>query len=159
MLGKYARVIVGASVSALNIPNPDLLDPVVRESYEWGAKISAADYIRAVTAMHNTSREIVHALMPYDALLAPTLTRPAVRLGALPSNPATAADEIYGWIAFTFPFNSTGQPAISLPNGFSKSGLPLAIQLVGRPGDEAGIIALAAEFERARPWKDKHPPI
>jgi Asp-tRNA(Asn)/Glu-tRNA(Gln) amidotransferase A subunit family amidase len=159
MLEKYARVIVSASGSALNIPNPDLLDPMVRGTYEWGAKISAADYIRAVTGMHNTSREIVHALMPYDALLAPTLTRPAVRLGSLPSNPATAADEIYAWIAFTFPFNSTGQPAISLPNGFNKSGLPLAIQLVGRPGDEAGIIALAAEFERARPWKDKHPPI
>jgi len=158
-LGKYARVIVGASVSALNIPNPDLLDPVVRGSYEWGAKISAADYIRAVTGMHNASREIVHALMPYDALIAPTLTRPAVRLGSLPSNPATGADEIYAWIAFTFPFNSTGQPAISIPNGLNKAGLPLAIQLVGRPGDEAGIIALAAEFERARPWKDKHPPI
>jgi amidase len=159
MLGKYARLIVGASVSALNIPNPDLLEPVVRASYEWGAKISAADYIRAVTGMHNTSREIVHTLMPYDALLAPTLTRPAVRLGTLPSNPTTGADEIYGWIAFTFPFNSTGQPAVSIPNGFSQAGLPLALQIVGRPGDEAGIIALAAEFERARPWKDKHPPI
>jgi Asp-tRNA(Asn)/Glu-tRNA(Gln) amidotransferase A subunit family amidase len=159
MLSQYARVIVSASVSALNIPNPDLLEPMARGTYELGAKISAADYIRAVTAMHNASREIVHALMPYDALLAPTLTRPAVRLGTLPSNPATAADELYAWIAFTFPFNSTGQPAISLPNGFSKAGLPLAIQLVGRPGDEAGIIALAAEFERARPWKDKHPPI
>ena len=159
MLNKYARVIVGASVAALNIPNPDLLDPIVRGSYEWGAKISAADYIRAVTGMHNTSREIIHTLMPYDALLAPTLTRPAMRLGSLPSNPAAGADEIYGWIAFTFPFNSTGQPAISIPNGFSKSGLPLALQIVGRPGDEAGIIALAAEFERARPWKDKHPPI
>jgi Asp-tRNA(Asn)/Glu-tRNA(Gln) amidotransferase A subunit family amidase len=158
-LEKFARVLVGSSVSALNIPNPDLLDPVVRGSYEWGAKISAADYIRAVTGMHNTSREIVHALIPYDALLAPTITRPAVRIGTLPSSADTAADEIYGWIAFTFPFNSTGQPAISLPNGFGKAGLPLALQIVGRPGDEAGIIALAAEFERARPWKDKHPPI
>lgn len=159
MLVKFARVIVSASVSALNIPNPELLEPAARGTYEWGAKISAADYIRAVTGMHNTSREIIHTLMPYDALIAPTLTRPAVRLGTLPSNPETGADEIYGWIAFTFPFNSTGQPAISIPNGFSKSGLPLALQIVGRPGDEAGIIALAAEFERARPWKDKHPPI
>jgi amidase len=158
-LTQYVRVIIGASASALNIPNLELVDPLVRGNYEWGAKISAADYIRAVTGMHNTSREIVHALMPYDALIAPTLTRPAVRLGTLPSNLDTAADEIYGWIAFTFPFNSTGQPAISLPNGFNKAGLPLAIQLVGRPGDEAGIIALAAEFERARPWKDKHPAI
>jgi amidase len=158
-LNKYARVIVGSSVAALNIPNPELLDPVVRGSYDWGRQISAADYVRAVTGMHNTSREIVQALMPYDALLAPTLTRPAVRLGTLPSNPATGADEIYAWIAFTFPFNSTGQPAISIPNGFSHAGLPLAIQIVGRPGDEAGIIALAAQFEAARPWKDRHPAI
>ena len=122
MLVKFARVIVSASVSALNIPNPELLEPAARGTYEWGAKISAADYIRAVTGMHNTSREIIHTLMPYDALIAPTLTRPAVRLGTLPSNPETGADEIYGWIAFTFPFNSTGQPAISIPNGFSKSG-------------------------------------
>jgi Asp-tRNA(Asn)/Glu-tRNA(Gln) amidotransferase A subunit family amidase len=158
-LGKFARVIVGAAVSALNIPNPDLLDPIVRGSYEWGAKISAADYIHAINGMHNASREVVHALMPYDALLAPTITRPAVKLGSLPSNTANASREFYAWIAFTFPFNSTGQPAISMPNGFSKAGLPLAIQIVGRPADEAGIIALAAEFERARPWKDKHPPI
>ena len=159
LLVKFARVIVSASVSALNIPNPELLEPAARGTYEWGAKISAADYIRAVTGMHNTAREVIHTLMPYDALIAPTLTRPAVRLGTLPSNPETGADEIYGWIAFTFPFNSTGQPAVSIPNGFSKSGLPLALQIVGRPGDEAGVIALAAEFERARPWKDKHPPI
>ncbi len=158
-LVKFARVIVGSAVAALNIPNPDLLDPIVRGSYEWGAKISAADYIHAITGMHNASREIVHALMPYDALLAPTITRPAVKLGTLPSNPVGAADEIYAWIAFTFPFNSTGQPALSMPNGFSKARLPLAIQIVGRPGDESGIIALAAEFERARPWKDRHPPI
>jgi amidase/aspartyl-tRNA(Asn)/glutamyl-tRNA(Gln) amidotransferase subunit A len=158
-IGKFARVIVGAAVSALNIPNPELLDPIVRGSYEWGAKISAADYIRAVTGMHNASREVVHALMPYDALLAPTITRPAVKIGSLPSNAETASREFYAWIAFTFPFNSTGQPAISMPNGFSKAGLPLAIQIVGRPGDESGIIALAAEFERTRPWKDKHPSI
>ena len=159
MLGKFVRMIVVASCSEIEIPNPDLLDPMVRPSFELGAKISAADYIRAVTGMHNTSREIVHALMPYDALIAPTLTRPAVRIGSLPSSPETASEDIYGWIAFTFPFNATGQPAVSIPNGFSATGLPLALQIVGRPGDEAGIIALAAEFERARPWKSRNPEI
>jgi amidase len=158
-LGKYARVIVGSSVAALNIENPDLLDPVVRGTFEWGKRILAADYVRAIAGMHNTSREIVQQLMPYDALLAPTLTRPAVRLGSLPSKPETGADEIYAWIAFTFPFNSTGQPAISMPNGLSLAGLPLAAQIVGRPGDEAGIIALAAQFEEARPFKNRHAPI
>lgn len=158
-LNRFARVIVGSSVAALEIKNPDLLDPLVRGTYEWGKGISAGDYVRAIAGMHNTSREIIQQLMPYDALIAPTLTRPAVRLGSLPANPETGADEIYAWIAFTFPFNSTGQPAISMPNGFNKAGLPLAVQIIGRPGDEAGIIALAAQFEEARPFKDRPPPI
>jgi Asp-tRNA(Asn)/Glu-tRNA(Gln) amidotransferase A subunit family amidase len=109
--------------------------------------------------MHNASREVVQALMPYDALVTPTLTRPAVRLGTMPSNLETGVDEVYGWISFTFPFNSTGQPAISMPNGFNRAGLPLAIQIVGRPGDEGGIISLAAQFEEARPWQARHPPL
>ena len=80
---------------------------------------------------------------------------------SLPPRPGSvfryALREESGTVSFSD--NSTGQPAISIPNGFSKAGLPLALQIVGRPGDEAGIIALASEFERARPWKDRHPPI
>ena len=88
-----------------------------------------------------------------------SLTKPAVQLGTMGMNLETSADEIYAWNTFAFPFNSTGQPAISLPHGFSNSGLPLAFQIVGRPFDESGIIALAAQFEEAHPWKERHPPI
>jgi amidase len=158
-INKFVRVVIGSSVASLDIANPELLDPVVRASYEWGKRLSAADYVRALTGVHNTAREIVREQMPYDALLAPTITRPAVRIGSLPAKMETSADEIYAWIAFTFPFNSTGQPAISIPCGFSKAGLPLAFQIVGRPYGEDGIIALAAQFEEARPFKDRHPPI
>jgi Asp-tRNA(Asn)/Glu-tRNA(Gln) amidotransferase A subunit family amidase len=63
------------------------------------------------------------------------------------------------WIPFTSPFNVTGQPAISVPNGFSRDGLPLALQIVGLPYDEAGTFALAAQWERARPWRDNRPPV
>jgi amidase len=158
-LHKYVRFIIGSSVGALDIPNPDLLEPIVRQSYEWGRQLKASDYLHALANVHNAARDVVQALMPYDALLAPTTTRPAVKLGTLPSRLETAADETYGWIAFTFPFNSTGQPAFSMPCGLSKAGLPLAFQIVGRPYDECGIISLAAQFEEARPFKDKHPPI
>ena len=158
-INKFVRFVIGTSVAAIDIPNPDLLDPLVRQSYDWGKQLSGVDYVRALTNVHNTAREIVRELMPYDALLAPTLTRPAVKIGSLPARMETSAEEVYAWIAFTFPFNSTGQPAISMPCGFSRSGLPLAFQIVGRPNDEAGIIALAAQFEDARPFKDKHPPI
>jgi amidase len=159
MLMDHVRVVVICGIASNRIENPDLMDPIVRGSWEWGAKVAAPDYIRALTQVHNLAREVVQRLMPYDALLTPTLTRPAVRIGTMAMNPETAGQEIYGWTAFTFPFNATGQPALSLPNGFSTSGLPLAIQIVGRPYDEAGIIALAAQFEEARPWKDRRPPL
>lgn len=154
-----AKVIIAAGVGAREVPRPELMDPVVRHTFEVGRKISATDYIRAVTATHNTARRIVQELMPYDALLTPTLTRPAMPLGSLPSSAEGGADEIYAWIAFTFPFNATGQPAISLPNGFSADGLPIGLQIVGRPVDEHTIISLGAAFEEAQPWRDKLPPL
>ncbi len=159
MLRPFPPIVVCACVGAIEIAQPDLLDPAMRPSWEWGRKISATEYLNALAGLHNTAREVIRALAPYDALLTPTLTRPAPRLGTVAMIPEKVADDIYSWISFTFPFNSTGQPAISLPNGFSKSGLPLALQIVGRPNDEAGIIALAAQFEEARPWKHLRPPI
>ncbi len=159
MLIDHVRTVVVAGVGANRIENPDLMDPMVRSTWEWGGKILAVDYIRALTQVHNIAREIVQTLMPYDALLTPTITRPAVKLGTLGMNPETAGAEIYGWTAFVFPYNSTGQPAVTLPNGLSKAGLPLAVQVVGRPYDEAGIIALGAAFEEARPWRNRKPPI
>ena len=139
--------------------DPSTVDPVVRSFWERGRAMSAPEYIGTVARMHNSSREIVRALMPYDALITPTLTSPPMRLGATFADPEKFADGFFGWIAFTFPFNATGQPAISLPNGFTKAGLPIGLQIVGRPADECGIIALAAAWEEARPWAGQHPPL
>ena len=152
-----AGVIITAGISSVPVENAELMDPVVRTSWEQGKNVKAADYINAVAQMHNISRDIMQALAPYDALITPTLTRPAVRLGTLPSNMEAGLQELFQWLVFTFPFNATGQPAFSLPNGFSKAGLPIGLQIVGRQNDDAGIISLAAQFEEARPWKDKKP--
>jgi amidase len=159
MLLEVADLVIAACISSVPVAKPELMDPVVRASWERGQRISAREYITAATQMHNISREIVQALAPYDGLLTPTLTRPAVMLGTLPSDPSRGLEEIFQWLPFTFPFNATGQPAFSLPNGFSSAGLPIGLQIVGRQNDESGIIALAAQWEQARPWKDKHPPV
>jgi Asp-tRNA(Asn)/Glu-tRNA(Gln) amidotransferase A subunit family amidase len=82
-----------------------------------------------------------------------------MRLGTLPSNLKDGLQELFQWLVFTFPFNATGQPAFSLPKGFSKEGLPIGLQLVGRQNDEATLVSLAAQFEEARPWKDQRPPV
>ncbi len=154
-----ARNLTCAGISSIPLKDLSVVDPVVRSFWERGRALSAAEYIGTVARMHNTSREIVRALLPYDALLSPTLTRPPMRLGTMFADAAKYADDLFGWIAFTFPFNATGQPAIALPNGFTKSGLPIGLQIVGRPADESGIIAIAAAFEEARPWSNQYPPL
>ncbi len=151
-------MVFPANTAAEPIADPNLMDPIVRESYENGKQMSAAAYVTAVRNAHNLSREFIQKTAPYDALLTPTLTRPAPALGTMP-RPGGSIAEVLAWLPFTFPFNVTGQPAISLPNGFSREGLPLALQIVGRPADEVTIISLAAQFEKIRPWADNHPPI
>jgi amidase len=115
--------------------------------------------VNLVATMHNIARTIVERLEPYDALLTPTMTRPAMRNGSFPSRPERYLDELWTWIAFEYPFNATGQPAITIPAGFSRAGLPIGLQIVGRPNGEFALLALAATFEAARPWRDLCPPL
>ena len=63
-----------------------------------------------------------------------------------------------GWVPFNVLWNATGQPAASVPAGFTASGLPLGVQLVGRPHAETTLLSLAAQLEAARPWADRRPP-
>ena len=151
--------LIAAGISSAPVEKPELMDPVVRYAWELGRKLSAHEYINTVAVMHNTAREIVQQLNGYDAIISPTLARPAVKLGTLPSSPEQYLEELPEWIPYTFAFNATGQPGFSVPNGFNKAGLPIGLQIVGRQADEVTIIGLARQFEEARPWNDKHPPI
>jgi aspartyl-tRNA(Asn)/glutamyl-tRNA(Gln) amidotransferase subunit A len=65
----------------------------------------------------------------------------------------------FQWIAFTYQFNMTGQPAATVPVGFTKDGLPIGLQIVGRHLDDATVLRAAAAYEAAAPWKDKWPPM
>jgi amidase len=149
--------IASASLAARAIPDPDLLEPHARATLERGRQLSAADYVNAVTALHQHARRLVTALDRYDALVTPTLPRTAPPLGALGADPRTSAEEIHDFIPFTYAFNMTGQPAVSLPLAQSASGLPIGVQVVGRPADDGGILALAAQLEQALPWRQRRP--
>ena len=95
----------------------------------------------------------------YDLVLTPTIACPPFPVGL--DNPTEIAGqpvEPYDWIPFTFPFNVTGQPAASVPCGFTKDGLPIGLQIVGRRFDDVGVLRAAAAFERARPWASWRPP-
>ena len=94
----------------------------------------------------------------YDLLLTPTVACPAFALGLdHPSEIAGKTIAPYGWLPYTYPFNLTGQPAASVPCGFTRDGLPIGLQIVGRRFDDALVLRAAAAFERARPWANARP--
>ena len=96
----------------------------------------------------------------YDLLLTPTVACQPFQVGI--DNPHEIAGRPvpdYGWIPFTYPFNLTGQPAASVPCGFTRAGLPVGLQIVGRRFDDATVLRAAACFEKAQPWAGTRPPV
>ena len=159
MLVDCTRILICVGIAAIPVTDLDWVDPVVREMYEFGRKVIGADYVNLLVTMHNIARTIVERLEPYDALLTPTMTRTAMRNGTFPSKPERYLDELWTWIAFEYPFNATGQPAVTIPAGFDRAGLPIGFQIVGRPNGEFELLTLAAAFESARPWRHLRPPL
>jgi aspartyl-tRNA(Asn)/glutamyl-tRNA(Gln) amidotransferase subunit A len=95
----------------------------------------------------------------YDLLLSPTVATSAFELGMLwPTEVDGKTVDREAGSAFTFPFNMTGQPAATVPCGFTRGGLPIGLQIVGRRFDDVTVLRASAAFERARPWVDRRPP-
>jgi amidase len=94
----------------------------------------------------------------FDVLVTPGLAQTAIAAEGGLRKPTAIAFNIAGsFTPWTPPFNLTGQPGITIPAGLGSDGLPLSVQLVGRPNDEATLYALAAQIEQARPWVDRRP--
>jgi len=97
----------------------------------------------------------------FDLLVTPTMTiEPPVAgevLAAADAQPDMPPLTVLAMVAFTVPYNLSGQPAISLPVYQSPSGLPVGVQLVGAPWGEAELIRVASQVEQAVPWADRHP--
>lgn len=127
-----------------------------------GAKISAPDYVRATQTAHRLGRQMAAFHADWDVLLTPGLASPAAKLGWIDMM-MDDFDEywrrVFHFSPFTVWFNLTGQPGLMLPLGLSESRLPLAVQLVGRYGDESTVIRLGAQLEAARPWFGRKPPL
>ena len=141
------QILAVTAVGALPIPNPELLDPLNQRMFQAAALSTAVDYLKALTELHQQARRLIATWDQIDVLVTPTLTYPAPKIGTLGQDVNTASGEFLDWLSFTHPFNGTGQPAISLPLATSKVGLPIGIQLVGRPRDEYSILSLGAQLE------------
>jgi len=157
-LGGVFRVMVEAESAANQVEDPALFsDPYSRWCFERGTKLTAMEYIRATEEMFRRSREIISESTKWDCLLTPTVTLTPQPLETFLADTESVAEDDLAYIPFTYPFNISGQPAISLPLGWTNDGLPIGVQLVGRPYAEASLISLAAQIERAAPWASKYP--
>lgn len=123
-----------------------------------GRQRSAAEYAHAMHEMRNRSALIMQATAEFDAVLTPTLAQPPLPLSEQLDDESHEErwEQYLDWLAFTYPINCTGQPAISVPGGTSSNGLPVGVQFIGRMGDDAGVLAVAETFEAARPWHDTY---
>jgi amidase len=140
-------------------PRAEDVETVTWETAEFGRLVPASDYARAVIAMHRTGRVVGQFFTRYDILLTPTMCVPPRALGVLSMmrDPDEFREALLGTIAFTQPFNTAGNPAMSVPLHWSPEGLPVGVQFVGRFGDEATLFRLAAQLEVAQPWMDRRP--
>lgn len=152
------------------MPPLDTLEPVDRALVELGRSTAAADYEKAMRRIQKAARTMVAFFTgsgerrirdDYDVLVTPTVATPPPRIGQweIPGNPLGEFLSAGSFVPFTPPWNTTGQPAVSIPLHWDENGLPVGVQIVGRPGDEATLIRLSAQLEEASPWADRRPPV
>jgi amidase len=157
-LGSLFRIMVEAESAANEVDDPaSFSDPYSTWCYEKGSKLTAKAYIKATEEMFRRSREIIIQSNKWDCLLTPTVTLKPQPLDKFLAVTERVAEDDLAYIPFTYPFNISGQPGISLPLGWSNEGLPIGVQFVGQPYAESLIIALAAQLERAVPWYSHYP--
>ncbi|MEC9466862.1 MAG: amidase [Myxococcota bacterium] len=158
---------------------PDELEPATWFLKTLGETQTALDLVQAEKTIHQAGRDVARLFAYYDVFVTSTAAQPPVQVGQLdlkwweelgikalqkiPSKQVMdralqeTAKSALDATPNTQLFNQTGQPAISLPLGSTRGGLPLGVQFVGRFGEEATLLRLAAEIERARPWHDAKP--
>jgi amidase len=158
-----AATVEGATLVSGREPGPENLEPLTLALYEMGQEFSASDYLASTTLLQKISRDYQQEYFgEYDVLLTPTLAEPPLKLGELdadPDNPLSAFERASEFAAFTPLSNVTGQPAMSVPLYWNDDELPIGTQFVGPFGREDLLFRLAGQLERARPWKNRLPPI
>ena len=123
----------------------------MRSRLMLGAFVSGVDYLQAVRRRRELRAELQAAMSHLDVVLTAVLPGEAPKIGDVPKW------DVFQQPSFMMPFNVAGYPAMSVCSGFGAAGLPLAIQLVGKPFQEATVLRIADAFERATPFRDGRP--
>lgn len=131
----------------------------VRQHLETGHRLLAVNYLRALPKRREIVEDFQAAFQEVDVILAPTSPIPAPRIGEPTARAPGQSESIVRaeLLRFTRPANQTGFPALSMPCGFTRAGLPVGLQLMAPRWGEARLLAIALAYEEATDWHKKHP--
>jgi amidase len=153
------RWLRGIHDDAVRLPHPDRLEPRVRRLVQAGKFFNPDRVAKTRARESRLTTRIAELFQDFDVLVTPTIPAPPWRAGKFEgANVLKATMGAADITPFTVPWNVTGQPAAAVPAGFTSDGLPLSIQLIGRPHDETTLLSLSAQIEAERPWADRRPP-
>jgi amidase len=153
------RYLRGVHDDAAELPHPERLERRTRAIARLGGLIPPPLLERSLAAEARLTRRLNEVLVDYDVLLTPATASPPPRIGQLQGRGALwTLNAVAGMVPYNGVWNVTGQPAAAVPAGLGADGLPRAVQVVGRPGEEATLLSLAAQLEAERPWAQRRPP-
>jgi amidase len=154
------RYLHGVRTEADGMAHPERLGRGTRGLARLGTRLPAA-LVRRALAAEAADRDRANAIFEHvDIVLTPVFTRRPPLIGEWTGLPAPVMlNGMVSFVAFLGLWNHTGQPACSVPSDPAPDGFPVGAQLVGRPGDEATLLALAAELEEATGWTERRPPL
>jgi amidase len=152
------RFLRGIHDEAHAQPHYERLSRRTRSLAQIGSLIPPSLLERSRASEQALSTKLNRVLENHDVLITPATAQPPPRIGQFDGLGALRTlNGAIGLVPYNAPWNLTGQPAASVPSGFGSDGLPRAVQIVGRPGDEATLLSLSAQLEAERPWAHHRP--
>jgi amidase len=155
-----ARFLKGVAETVEEVPHPERLERRTRGFGRLGGILPEALYRKAMERRPAEQARVNTIFDDHDVLVTPVMGGTALPVRRWEGK--GALQTVLGMARFypyCVPWNHLGNPAMAVPFGFSPEGMPLSIQVIGRPGDEATLLSLAAQIESERPWADARPPI
>ena len=148
------------ALGSLHKEHNSKLTEYAREFIGNGMTVDGIEYARSFHALLNLQAYMEGIFTKFDILITPVAAVPPFRVGQAPSVISEKnVTPAWGFFPFTYPFNMTGQPAASVPCGFSSDGLPIGLQIIGRSEDESTVLRVCAAFEEILPWSTKRPTV
>lgn len=136
-----------------------VMDPGLVAIAKEGAKLTAVTIGQTMAARTAYWDTMYRAFLSFDVLVTPTIAVPPFECGIVGPTQVNGQDVVHLAWTLAYPFNFTGQPAVTIPCGFTQSGLPVGLQIIGKRHADGAVLRAAAAFEAVRPWADRRPPL